>query len=80
MADFQQSIVPTFPRLDTEDLARLEKSILRASRRTPVGVIVPALFTDLSSPAMKGIIAEFTGALHEEADHPLGHHELEQIR
>jgi glucosyl-3-phosphoglycerate synthase len=60
MPDFQQTIVPTFPRLDTEDLARLEKSILRASRRTPVGVIVPALFTDLSSSAMERIIAELS--------------------
>lgn len=49
--------MPTFSRLDTEDLARLERSIVRDSRRTPVGVIAPALFTDLASPAVERIIA-----------------------
>ena len=60
MSDFQQNIVPTFVRLDTEDLSRLEKNILRSSRRSPVGVIVPALFADLSSPAMRNIVAELS--------------------
>ena len=58
MADFQQNVVPTFTRLVDEDLGRMEKNILRAARRTPIGVIIPALFTDLSSPAMQHIIAE----------------------
>ncbi len=60
MADFQQNIVPTFVRLDSEDLSRLEKNILRSSRRLPIGVIVPALFADLSSPAMRHIVAELS--------------------
>ena len=58
MADFQQNVVPTFTRLVDEDLGRMEKNILRAARRTPIGVIIPALFNDLSSPAMQHIIAE----------------------
>ena len=58
MADFQQNVVPTFTRLDDEDLGRMEKNILRAARRTPIGVIIPALFNDLSSPAMQHIIRE----------------------
>lgn len=61
MADFQQNVVPTFSRLADEDLGRMEKNILRASRRAPIGVIIPALFTDLSSPAMQHIIAELAG-------------------
>jgi glucosyl-3-phosphoglycerate synthase len=61
MADFHQNVVPTFTRLADEDLARMEKSILRAARRTPIGVIIPALFTDLSSSAMQNIIKELSG-------------------
>jgi glucosyl-3-phosphoglycerate synthase len=61
MADFQQNVVPTFTRLPDEDLARMEKSIVRAARRAPIGVIIPALFSDLSSPAMQNIITELAG-------------------
>jgi glucosyl-3-phosphoglycerate synthase len=60
MADFHQNIVPTFTRLETEDLAVLENSIQQSSRRSPVGVIIPAMFSDLSSPAMLHIIDELT--------------------
>lgn len=58
MADFQQNVVPTFTRLVDEDLGGMEKNILRAARRAPIGVIIPALFNDLCSPAMQHIIAE----------------------
>jgi glucosyl-3-phosphoglycerate synthase len=39
----------------------MEKSILRTARRAPIGVIIPALFADLSSPAMQHIIKELAG-------------------
>ena len=61
MADFHQNVVPTFTRLADEDLTRMEKSILRAARRAPIGVIIPALFNDFSSPAMQNIIQELSG-------------------
>src|SRR6266850_6781899 len=61
MADFQQNVVPTFTRLVDEDLGRMEKKILRAARHVPIGVIIPALFNDLSSPAMQHIIQELAG-------------------
>ncbi|MBE7500451.1 MAG: glucosyl-3-phosphoglycerate synthase [Verrucomicrobiales bacterium] len=61
MADFQQNVVPTFSLLANEDLARMEKNIVRAARRTPIGVIIPALFSDLSSPAMQHIIGVLAG-------------------
>jgi glucosyl-3-phosphoglycerate synthase len=61
MADFHQNVVPTFTRLVDEDLGRMEKSILRAARRAPIGVIIPALFSDLSSAAMENIIQELAG-------------------
>src|SRR5260370_22838925 len=61
MADFHQNVVPTFTRLVDEDLARMEKSIGRAARRAPIGIIIPALFKDFSSPAMQHIIQELSG-------------------
>src|SRR5260370_9404445 len=61
MADFHQNVVPTFTRLVDEDLARMEKSIVRAARRAPIGIIIPALFKDFSSPAMQHIIQELSG-------------------
>src|SRR4249920_2021387 len=61
MADFQQNVVPTFTRLADENLGRMEKNIVRAARRAPIGVIIPALFSDLSSPAMEHIIEELAG-------------------
>jgi glucosyl-3-phosphoglycerate synthase len=60
MPDFHQNIVPTFSRLETEDLAVLEKCIQQDYRRTNVGVIIPALYSDLSSPAMLHIIEELS--------------------
>jgi len=61
MADFHQNVVPTFTRLVDEDLARMEKSIVRAARRAPIGIIIPALYKDFSSPAMQQIIQELSG-------------------
>jgi glucosyl-3-phosphoglycerate synthase len=61
MADFQQNVVPTFTLLPDEDLGRMEKSVVRAARRAPIGVIIPALFNDLASPAMQNIITELAG-------------------
>jgi glucosyl-3-phosphoglycerate synthase len=58
MADFQQNVVPTFTRLVDEDLGQMQDGILRAARRMPIGIVIPALFSDLSSPAMQHIIEE----------------------
>ena len=48
-------------RLVDEDLGRMGKRILRAARHVPIGVIIPALFNDLSSPAMQHIIEQLAG-------------------
>ena len=61
MPDFQQNVVPTFTRLVDEDLGQMENDTLSAARRMPIGVIIPALFSDLSSPAMQHIIQELAG-------------------
>ena len=39
----------------------MENDTMRAARRLPIGVIIPALFSDLSSPAMQHIIQELAG-------------------
>jgi len=58
MADFRQNVVPTFTRLESEDLEGMERKIVKASVRTPIGVIIPALYEDLASPAMQRIVTE----------------------
>jgi glucosyl-3-phosphoglycerate synthase len=63
MPDFQQNVVPTFTRLVDEDLGQMEIDTLRAARRMPIGVIIPALFSDLSSPAMQHIIQQLVGMI-----------------
>lgn len=60
MADFYQNIVPTFTRLENEDLNQMEQQVTKVAARLPIGVIIPALFKDLSSPAMQKIIQELT--------------------
>ena len=73
MADFHQNVVPTFTRLEDEDLGRMEKSLQRLARRVPIGIIIPALFSDLSSPAMQNIIQQlaqltFVGKIYVSLD------------
>ncbi len=60
MADFFQNVVPTFTRLESEDLVEMEQSVTRAAGRLPIGIIIPALFQDLSSLAMQNIIHEIS--------------------
>jgi glucosyl-3-phosphoglycerate synthase len=60
VADFFQNVVPTFTRLESEDLVEMEQLVTRAATRFPIGVIIPALFKDLSSPAMQNIIHELS--------------------
>ncbi len=56
MPDFHFNIVPTFPLLVGEDTRSMEKKIMQARKKIPAGVLIPALFHDLSSTAMKHII------------------------
>ncbi|MFO7767878.1 MAG: hypothetical protein R6W82_02835 [bacterium] len=49
-------MVPTFPLLPENDPAFMEERIQEASDQIPVGVIIPALFSDLASDAMARII------------------------
>lgn len=56
MADFHINKVPTFSLFQHESCEVMEEKVLRASEKIPVGVLIPALFRDLSSEAMRHII------------------------
>jgi glucosyl-3-phosphoglycerate synthase len=57
MADFHINKVPTFSLLQHESTGSMEAKVLEASVKIPVGVLIPALYTDLSGAAMQNIIA-----------------------
>jgi glucosyl-3-phosphoglycerate synthase len=56
MADFHMNKVPTFSLFQHESCEAMEEKVMRASAKIPVGVLIPALFRDLSSDAMHHII------------------------
>jgi glucosyl-3-phosphoglycerate synthase len=57
MADFHINKVPTFSLLQHETCAAMEEKVKIASAKIPVGVLIPALFSDLSGDAMRNIIS-----------------------
>jgi glucosyl-3-phosphoglycerate synthase len=56
MADFHINKVPTFSLLQHESCDSMETKVLKASVRIPIGILIPALYRDLSGEAMKNII------------------------
>jgi glucosyl-3-phosphoglycerate synthase len=56
MADFHINKVPTFSLFQHENCEAMEEKVWKASAKIPVGVLIPALFRDLSSEAMHHII------------------------
>jgi len=56
MADFHINKVPTFSLLQHENCAAMEEKVLKAVNKIPAGVLIPALYRDLSSDAMRNII------------------------
>src|SRR5512145_2074757 len=60
MADFHINKVPTFSLLQHESSRAMEAKVLKACTRVPVGVLIPALYSDLSSEAMNNIIQVLT--------------------
>jgi glucosyl-3-phosphoglycerate synthase len=56
MADFHINKVPTFSLLQDESCEAMEEKVQKASAKIPVGVLIPALYRDLSSEAMRHII------------------------
>ncbi len=61
MADFHINKVPTFSLLQHESCESMEDKVLKASAKIPVGVLIPALYRDLSGDAMRHIIEVLSG-------------------
>ena len=59
MADFYQTgMVATLHRLKPNGTARLEKDLNDLSRRTGIALVLPALYREFESPAMRKIVDE----------------------
>ncbi len=59
MADFYQTgIVTTLHRLSPNGLPRLEAELEEFSEQNPIGLVLPALYSEFETPAMLGIRAE----------------------
>jgi glucosyl-3-phosphoglycerate synthase len=56
MADFHINKVPTFSLFQHENCEAMEEKVIKAVSKIPAGVLIPALFRDLSSDAMHNII------------------------
>jgi glucosyl-3-phosphoglycerate synthase len=64
MADFYQTgLVTTLHRLNSDGLARLEADLDRFKPQLPVGLVLPALYSEFETPAMRGIVQEL-GNVH----------------
>ena len=59
MADFYQTgVVATLHRLSPDGLERLERELEAFSKVMPIGLVLPALYSEFQTPAMKGIVEE----------------------
>lgn len=59
MADFYQpGVISTLHRLDSNGISRLEGELERYSRHAPIGLVLPALFSEFETPAMQRIVSE----------------------
>ncbi len=59
MADFYQTgVVATLHRLNPNGLDRLEGELAGFSRSTPIGLVLPALYSEFETPSMRRITEE----------------------
>lgn len=59
MADFYQNgIVTTLHNLSDRPIAEVEKELLKFSKKRPMGLILPSLYSELEGPALQHIIEE----------------------
>ena len=57
MADFYQTgVVTTLHRLRQESPDRLEEELASFADRFPIGLVLPALYSEFETPAMRGIV------------------------
>lgn len=59
MSDFYQTgVVTTLHRLNPNGIDRLEAELETYSQHTPIGLVLPALYTEFQKPAMRQIVDE----------------------
>ncbi len=59
MSDFfQTGVVTTLHRLKPNNLERLEGDLERFSRNRPIGLVLPALYSEFETPTMQRIVSE----------------------
>ena len=59
MSDFYQTgCVTTLHRLNPDSIQRLESELRRYSEARPIGLVLPALYSEFETPAMRGIVEE----------------------
>ncbi len=59
MADFfQTGVVTTLHRLKANQIERLEHDLERFARNRPIGLVLPALYSEFESSAMRRIVSE----------------------
>ena len=59
MADFYQNgIVTTLHRLTKDDTERLESDLQEFSRNKPIGLVLPALYSEFETLAMQRIVSQ----------------------
>lgn len=59
MSDFYQTgVVTTLHRLRPNSIERLEGDLERFSRNRPIGLVLPALYSEFQTPAMQRIVPE----------------------
>ncbi len=57
MSDFYQTgVVTTLHRLKANDVARMEADLERFGRSKPIGLVLPALYSEFDTPAMRRIV------------------------
>lgn len=59
MSDFHQNgIITDFHNLTKRSVEALEEELCQFSRRRPMGLILPSLFSELEGPALSAIVDE----------------------
>ena len=62
MSDFYQTGgVTTLHRLSADGLTRVESELRRYARARPVGLVLPALYSEFETPAMQRIVDQLAG-------------------
>src|SRR5436309_15110199 len=63
MADFHQSgVVTTLHRLNSNANARVESELESLSAKNPIGLVLPALYSEFETPSMRRIVQELRQA------------------